>query len=97
MIRRFSSLLLATCLAAACSTRLEHEPHRADHTPDAININTATVAELERLPGVGPKTAAAMIEHREKYGPFRRLEHLMLIRGISETRFLEMRPLLRAE
>ena len=52
-----------------------------------INLNTATPDELEKLPGIGEALAARIIEHREKYGRFRRVEHLLLVRGISERRF----------
>ncbi|MEQ1764753.1 MAG: ComEA family DNA-binding protein [Pyrinomonadaceae bacterium] len=63
----------------------------------AININTATLDELERIPHVGEKVAALIIEHREENGPFRRVEHLMLIQGISDKRFRKIRPLVRVE
>ena len=62
-----------------------------------ININTATPAELDRLPGIGPALAARIIEHRTRYGPFRRAEHLLIIPGISERRFAEMRPFIKTE
>lgn len=97
MVRSFVLLLLAICLAAACSTRAVYERPAAASSPDAVNVNTATVAELERLPHIGRKTAEAIVQFRDENGPFRRLEHLMLIRGLSEKRFNELRPLLRAE
>jgi competence ComEA-like helix-hairpin-helix protein len=62
-----------------------------------VNINTATAAEIESLPHVGTKTAEAIVKFREANGPFRRVEQVMLIRGISESRFQEMRPYLRVE
>lgn len=68
-------------------------------TPSAplINLNTATREELERLPGIGARLAERIIEHREKYGPFRRTEHLLMVRGISERRFQSFSHLLTAE
>ena len=42
-----------------------------------VNINTASVAELDALPGVGAKTAALIIEYRQKNGPFKKIEELM--------------------
>lgn len=62
-----------------------------------ININRAGADELEKLPGVGPALAARIVEHRERYGPFRRVEHLIAVRGISERRFAEVRPYVTAE
>ena len=63
----------------------------------AININTAPADELTRIPHIGDKLAAKIVEHRELNGPFRRVEHLMLIQGISDTRFRKIRPLVRVE
>jgi competence ComEA-like helix-hairpin-helix protein len=56
-----------------------------------ININTASGEELERLPGIGKGLAARIVEHRERHGAFRRVEHLIIVRGISERRFEELR------
>ena len=56
-----------------------------------VNINEATRQELERLPGIGPALAARIVEHRERHGRFRRAEHLLLVRGISERRFRLLR------
>lgn len=62
-----------------------------------ININTATRGELEKLPGIGQALAARIVEHREKHGRFRRAEHLLMVRGISERRFRALSALLTAE
>ncbi len=59
--------------------------------PPLININIASRNELEKLPGVGPSLASRIIEHRERHGPFRRAEHLMMVRGFSDRRFRELR------
>jgi competence ComEA-like helix-hairpin-helix protein len=58
-----------------------------------ININTAAANELETLPGIGKGLAERIIEHREKFGPFRRSEHLIIVRGISDRRFRALRDL----
>jgi competence ComEA-like helix-hairpin-helix protein len=57
-----------------------------------IDINAASAKELEELPGVGPTTAKAIIQFREKTGRFRRVEDLLAIRGISETKLAKMCP-----
>ena len=91
-------LLLLACFGlAGCSTRVVYEAPAVEPGSGAVNINLASVDELERLPHVGRKTAEAIVEFREKNGPFRRPEQLMLLRGMSETRFLEMRSLIRTE
>src|SRR5436190_11401619 len=62
-----------------------------------ININTASAEELEKLPGIGKALAARIVEHREKYGPFRKPEHLIIVRGISDKRFRALRELITVE
>ncbi|HYG10072.1 MAG TPA: ComEA family DNA-binding protein [Pyrinomonadaceae bacterium] len=60
-------------------------------TTTRININTASREELERLPGIGEGLATRIVEHRERHGAFRRVEHLIIVRGISERRFAALR------
>jgi len=62
-----------------------------------ININTAAADELTKLPGVGPATARAIIAYREKHGPFRRVEELLIVRGISRARLRVLRPYIRVK
>ena len=62
-----------------------------------IDINTASTEALEKLPGIGKGLAARIVAFREQYGRFRRAEHLMMVRGISERRFRMMRALITAE
>jgi len=68
-----------------------------DQTPRRININSASANELETLPGIGHGLAERIIEHREKYGPFRRSEHLLIVRGISDKRFRALQDLITVE
>ena len=57
-----------------------------------VELNTATQAQLEGLPGIGPATAQAIIRFRQKSGPFQRAEDLLAIRGISKKRLAALRP-----
>jgi competence protein ComEA len=57
-----------------------------------ININTASATELEALPGIGAKTAARIVEYRQKNGPFKKIEELMNVRGVGEKNFLKLKP-----
>lgn len=66
---------------------------RATPDADAIDINRATLAELDTLPGVGPRTAQRILEYREENDGFTRIEELMNVRGIGERTFLRLRPL----
>ncbi|MBA2341521.1 MAG: helix-hairpin-helix domain-containing protein [Pyrinomonadaceae bacterium] len=61
-----------------------------------LDINSASVSELEKLPGVGQTIARRIVEHRTRYGSFRRPEHLIIVRGISERRYKLMRPFITA-
>ena len=54
---------------------------------DRININTASARELAALQSVGPKYAVRIIEHRQKYGPFKLTEELMDVPGIGFKTF----------
>ena len=82
----------------SCSSHVTYLPQNAAApAPDAVNINTATVDEIEKLPHIGRKTAEAIIEFRTVNGPFRRVESVMQIRGLSEVRFAELRPYIRVE
>jgi comEA protein len=62
------------------------------HSTAVINLNTATVTELEALPGVGAKTAARIVDYRQKKGPFKKIEELMNVQGIGEKSFLKLKP-----
>ncbi len=56
-----------------------------------VNLNTATVAQLEELPGIGPVLAAAILDERESRGGFRSVNELRDVRGIGEKRFADLR------
>ena len=58
-----------------------------------VNLNTATVAELETLPGIGPTLAAAIVAERERLGGFRAVDDLQRVRGIGEQRYARLRDL----
>ena len=62
-----------------------------------VNINTASANELATLPGIGTGLAERIIAHREAYGPFRRPEHLIIVRGISDKKFRALRDLITVE
>ena len=52
--------------------------------PLMVNINTATVQELEALPGIGPTLAQRIVDYRREHGPFQAPESLIHVKGIGE-------------
>lgn len=69
-------------------TKIEaHEPPQSS----IINLNTATLEELDVLPGIGPSKAKAIIDYRTKYGDFRSLEQIMEVKGIGPKLFEKMK------
>jgi len=59
-----------------------------------ININTASLAELQTLPRIGPKVAQRIIDYRTQNGPFKKPEDLMKVRGIGEKVFNQIKDLI---
>jgi competence ComEA-like helix-hairpin-helix protein len=88
-MRRFCAwgLAVSALLAGALATFAQKQP-----PAKPLDLNTATVEQLTQLPGVGPVTAKAIVDFRTKSGPFRRVEDLLAIRGITERRLKELRP-----
>ena len=57
-----------------------------------LDLNSATVEQLEQLPGVGPTIAAAIVRFRERSGPLHRVDDLLAVRGVSKTKLEKLRP-----
>ncbi len=57
----------------------------------SVSLNSATAAELESLPGIGPALAGRIIEHRNRYGAFRRIEDIQEVPGIGAGRFEKLK------
>ena len=62
----------------------------------ALDLNTATEAELDALPGVGPSRAQAIIEYRRTHGDFASVDDLGKVKGIGDKTLAELKPLLTA-
>ena len=62
-----------------------------------VNVNTASAAELEMLPGIGASRAKAVIEAREAKGGFKSLDDLLAVKGIGEASLAKLRPHLTLE
>jgi competence protein ComEA len=63
--------------------------------PKLVDLNTASIADLDTLPGIGPATAQAIIDYRSQHGRFRSVDELLNVRGIGQTKLDELRPLVR--
>ena len=63
--------------------------------PALVDINQATTADLDRLPGIGPSTAQAIVDHRTRNGPFASVDDLLRVRGIGPAKLAELRALVR--
>lgn len=66
----------------------------SENSAARININSATAAELETLPGIGPVTAGKIIAYREANGPFARIEDIQDVPGIGPKTFDAIRDLI---
>jgi competence protein ComEA len=62
-------------------------------TGGKVNLNTATQAQLEELPGIGPTYAEAILAERQRRGGFTSVNDLRSVRGIGDKRFAELAPL----
>lgn len=90
-------ILLLIALPACIKRQKQVSASEIASNPTAVNVNTASVSELEKLPGVGDDLARRIVEHREKYNGFERPEELLLLRGVSEKKFRELRPLIKTD
>jgi competence ComEA-like helix-hairpin-helix protein len=82
------AILFAVCAFAVTAQKKTPPAHPLD-------LNIANVKELEQVPGIGPKTAQAIVDFRQKSGRFRRVEDLLAIKGISQRKLDKMRPYLK--
>ena len=65
-----------------------------DGSQELVNINTASLEELDALPGIGPTTAQKIIDYREQNGPFSAIEDIMNVSGIGPATFEDIQNLI---
>jgi len=91
--RVLAGLLMGALLTAAVPDALAQQP-AAMTKAATVDLNSASVSDLESLPGVGRRTAERIVEYRQKNGSFKKIEELMNVKGIGEKSFLKLKPLI---
>ncbi len=90
MIRRaIPTVVFLAAMLAVLGTGWTAEPPTAG---GVVNVNTATVEQLQLLPRVGPALAGRIVEFREANGPFESIDELVAVRGIGEKSLEKLRP-----
>jgi competence ComEA-like helix-hairpin-helix protein len=84
VIRKTLGILLVVALLAPVAA--------AAASAGVVNVNTATAQQLEMLPRIGPSVAQRILDYRKDNGKFGSLEDLMLVRGIGESTFAQLKP-----
>ena len=93
-------LLMATVLVSCArpeqSATSNAVPRAASSRP-CVNLNTASIEELIQLPGIGEVLGRRIVEHRQRHGPFRRPEEIIIIEGFSEQKYRALATLICVE
>jgi comEA protein len=88
---RLATFLLACLLILCCAAAVLAKKKPPVHP---INLNSASAAELQQVPGIGPSTAEKILQMRKSYGAFKSVDDLLAIKGIGPKRLEKMRKYL---
>jgi len=90
------SLVLGLAVLPVLAQQAQQTPPSQAGKPavEKVNLNTATLEELQKLPQVGPKVAQLIIDYRKQNGNFKKIEDIMKVRGIGEKTFARMKDML---
>jgi comEA protein len=91
MRRARIACVLVLCLGLVFSSVSVLAQKSGPAAAEKINLNSATVEQLQSLPGIGPSTAKGIVEYRAKAGKFNRIEEIMNVKGIGEKKFQKIK------
>ena len=101
MRRILAAIVILTAIGVAQSSTASTQGAKSASAAKAkataanpVNLNSASVAQLQTLPGIGASTAQRIVEYRQKNGSFKKIEELMNVKGIGEKSFLKLKPLI---
>ncbi len=110
LAKRASLRVLFLCLAVICCTALVRYAQRVANSTASrgespvvskptlsLDLNSATAAQLQALPTVGPSLAARIVNWREEHGPFASIDDLQNVHGVGEATIARIGPLLSVE
>jgi len=86
-----AALAMLICLGLALAPVSVLAQSSKPVSTDKVNLNTASLEQLQTLPGVGPEMAKRIVEHRTKIGKFTKIEEILNVKGIGEKRFQKMK------
>ncbi len=82
---------LVLCLGLAIGPVSALAQKAGPASAEKINLNSATVEQLQSLPGIGPAIAKSIIEYRTKVGKFNRIEEIINVKGVGEKKFQKIK------
>lgn len=92
----FCSICVVLIAGIALAGCMEPDFHASGSAGEKVNINSADAKALEALPGIGPKLAAGIVEHRKANGPFESVDDLAKVNGIGARTLEKVRPFVTA-
>jgi comEA protein len=85
------ALGLIVCLGLVLTPLSAYAQRTKAVSTEKVNLNTASLEQLQTLPGVGPAMAKKIVEHRAKIGKFTKIDEILNVKGIGEKRFQKMK------
>jgi comEA protein len=83
--------VLVLCFGLTVSSVSVLAQKSAPAATEKVSLNSATVEQLQSLPGIGPSIAKSIVEHRTKIGKFSRIEEVMNVKGVGEKKFQKIK------